>query len=366
MRCLAPPRRPKSSEISRRQEHERALISACEPRAACVRLQQQLACGSIRRKCVPTRTAGLSLTGALSEDLEVQYPPLEAHAWRRALRACSFCLPLVLASFAAADAPKPATSALALSDADGNVRAHAGVRLSMSGMPGTPDGTAAFQPIVRSRMGALRMCFTSALAQDGRAGGEVQLALQAGTAGKLVAKVVRGPARDAFLAQCAASALTGEVAPGTSRGSRVQVSVLFDNPVVRLGVVDPRMRSAEVRTAHGGMVETTSATQANEVKLSLKAPRKADAALGKIGARANAQIAGLLDCRRKSSRRARPAHGTIEVSGQIQDGKVRNVQVHSNGVGDRKASACVSAWLTRLDVHDLERAPLLAAVTFSK
>jgi hypothetical protein len=236
----------------------------------------------------------------------------------------------------------------------------------MSGTPGAPDGTAAFHSVVRSRMGALRMCFTSALAQDSRAGGEVQIALQAGTGGKLVAKVTRGPARDAFLSQCAASALTGEVAPSISRGARVQVSVLFDNPVVRLGVIDPRMRSAEVRAAHGGFVETTSATQADEVKLSLKAPRKSDALLGKVGARASAQIAGLLDCRRKASRRARPAHGTIEVSGQIQDGKVRNVKVHSNGVGDRKASVCVSSWLTRLDVHDLERAPLLAAVTFSK
>jgi hypothetical protein len=255
-------------------------------------------------------------------------------------------------------------SAMALSDADGTVHARAGVRVALTSPLGETDRTAAFRPWLSGRMASLRQCFTSALTQNSRVSGQVTFDVRALGPSKLEVKLARDEVHDELATSCVRSALSsGAIA---ARGARAQVTVTFDNPVVRLGVVDPSQRRADVRVLGSGLAETSVHTQGSEVHVDVTASAYARSSLAQLGGRAATDLAGLLDCRRKASRRARPAQGTVTVSGFAADGHVGDVRVVDNTLSDRRAPACVSAWLAQLDVSGLEKMGFSARVTFSK
>lgn len=215
-------------------------------------------------------------------------------------------------------------------------------------------------------MAALQGCFTAAMARNSRVQGQVTFALEVTQLGRLTAKISQSNIADTSAVDCISNALASAAVPSVSKGSRVLATIVLDNPVARLGVRAPQERRAEVTVLPSGMAETKGASQAGEVRFSIKSSAGARAVLAKLGTRATTGLAGLFDCRRHASHRNRPAEGTVTLSGTLAAGKINDVRVVSSSLADRRAPGCVRDWLTALDVHELEGASLDVSVSFAR
>lgn len=270
---------------------------------------------------------------------------------------------LGMSPVARADANGGIAAAMALTAADGSVRTQAGVRLSISAVPGARSDVRSLSQPVQARMSELRACFGAAMLRAPTTEGRAEFELEAGHHGARV-RVLLDETHDPELVSCMKSSLARTQVARVPRGARAVVGLYLSNP---LAGAKRRMAEAAplptVRMLAGGRAESTGGTQEGEIKFRVMGSAYATSTIAAMQHDISSQLAGLLDCRRKVFRRERDAHGTVEIALSVRDGTLRYERPRSS----LRASAphCVAQWLDRLDARQLSDADLALAISFA-
>ena len=114
------------------------------------------------------------------------------------------------------------------------------------------------------------------------------------------------------------------------------------------------------------IAESAGGTQAKEVGYRVVGSAYASHTIGALNQQFLTNLPGLLDCRRKSSRRTRTAEGSVSLDISIEAGRLTRVQTKSNSMNDRRAQGCIVAWLQRVDASQLASAELDVTVSFAR
>jgi hypothetical protein len=284
-------------------------------------------------------------------------------------------IPLVLGlcsvqpSGARAESPGDFAAAMGLTAADGTVRTQASVRVALAPASGTGDFAARMRDPVQTQMGPIRQCFAEGMVRTGGVEGRVVFELEALPHGKARAAIAKDETSDPTMTECMRTALSAVPLQGLPAGARSLVSLMLTNPAARVreGMERRAQAASAVKMLEGGRAETGGATQQGEVQFAVRGSAYLSNMLAELHQDVSGRLAGLLDCRRKASRRNRPAEGTITLDVQVREGKITRVSTTKNGVQDRQAPQCVSKWITRADVQSDQAAGNIELdVTFSR
>lgn len=247
-------------------------------------------------------------------------------------------------------APGDFAAAMGLSAADGSVRTQTSVRMSLSPVPGS-DSVMVMSGPVQARMGDVRSCFATAMATNPRAEGRVVVQVETAPKGKAKTQVTLNETGDQALAECMSKALARTDLKAVKHPkAAVLVALDLVNPTARMREALDRKAEASkvpVRTLGGGRVQADGGTHEGEVRFQLTTSAFARPELERVHRDLSDHLAGLLDCRRKASKRGMKNDGSIELDLRVDAGKaVRSRTVHSD-LTDRSAPQCVSTWFNK-------------------
>jgi hypothetical protein len=278
-------------------------------------------------------------------------------------RAVSFAL-LVLGvgnhSVASADANGGIAASVNLTSADGSVRTQTGVRLSISAAPGAPDRVLAMGAPVQARMASVRDCFASAMLRSPGVQGFAEFELESTRVGARV-RVTANETGDSELASCMKSSLSRAQFTGVPRGSKARVGLDLTNPVAALQKrLHDAVPQAQVKVA-GGRAAGEGGTSAGDIKFRVTGAAQSAKTIGELQTDITANLAGLLDCRRRASKHGE-ATGSVEMDLRVRDGSIDHANTKSNL---RRAPQCVESWLSKLDAAKLADADVQLAINFA-
>lgn len=281
---------------------------------------------------------------------------------RNRLFAGAALLLVAAASSAQADAKGSIAAAVGLTAADGSVRTQAGVRLSISAPAGAPDRVRALSGPVQARMGELRECFAQAMLRTPTTEGRAEYELEVGHRAKV--RTVRDETGDPQLVACMKAALGRTAVSGVPRGSRALVGLALSNPLAGMKRrIERAAPEAEIEMLAGGLAASEGGTQAGEVRFRVTGSAYATPTIASVQRDLSAQLAGLLDCRRKAFRRDRDARGRVEVALKVRSGALAPGRPRSTL--KQGAPQCVARLLTRVDAAHLADADLEVAINFA-
>jgi hypothetical protein len=217
------------------------------------------------------------------------------------------------------------------------------------------DSVSALQHPVQARMADVRACFAKAMSSSADVEGRVVVQLQR-KARHTRAHVIQNETGNTGLGECMRETLA-VVARSDLRALQSGVLITIDlrNPAARLRAVRATQKTVVPMThVSGGRLRSSGGTQNGEVTFVLEASAYARDALAELHEDMQSRLAGLLDCRRKASRRGRPVEGTIRSTVTINGtGEARPGEIRSS-VRGRQVGECVSTWVGRGDRSKLK------------
>lgn len=256
---------------------------------------------------------------------------------------------------------------MGLSTADGSVRTQTSVRMALSPIVAT-DSVVALQGAVQAQMPDVRDCFAKAMSASSDVEGRVVVRLERDGRRAARAHVLQNETGDASLGECMRETLTRAAVPDVKAlRTGVLVTVDLSNPTARLRATRGTQKQAVPMThVSGGRLRAEGGTQNGEVTFVLEGSAYARDALAELHQDMQSRLAGLLDCRRKASRRGKPAEGTISSVITINGtGEVKPSEVHSSLRG-KQAGECVSTWVGRGDRTKLKVVQANLQIAFSR
>lgn len=282
----------------------------------------------------------------------------------RTCRALALTLALLgagAAERAHADANGGLATALSLTAADGSMHTQTGVRLAISAIPGVPDRVVAMSAPVQARMGVMRTCFSEAMRRTPSTAGTASFDIEVTGRGARV-KVLEDATGDQALVACMRDALSQTPFSRVPRGSLARVSVQLTNPFAGTAKAVMSAPAPTLRMLAGGMAESESPKLAGDIKVHLTGSAFAVAVIERLQRDIAAQIAGLLDCRRKALRREADYQVAVKLS--VRDGAL--VHGAPRASTRRAPNKCFSEWIERLDAARLDDADLELAISFAR
>ncbi|MET0283944.1 MAG: hypothetical protein ABW352_05720 [Polyangiales bacterium] len=280
------------------------------------------------------------------------------------IRAASFALLLLGAGsqrVAHADANGGIAAAVGLTSADGSVRTQTGVRLSINAAPGATDRVMAMSMPVQARMASVRDCFASAMLRAPGVEGFAEFELESTRVGAKV-RVTANETGDAQLVSCMKSSLSRAQFSSVPRGSKARVGLLLSNPVAALQKkMQDAAPKAQVKVA-GGRAASEGGTSAGDIKFRVSGTAQSAKTIGSLQTDISANLAGLLDCRRKASKHGE-ATGSVEMDLRVRHGAIDHENTRSTL--KRGAPQCVEQWLGKLDSTKLADADVQLAINFA-
>lgn len=256
---------------------------------------------------------------------------------------------------------------MGITSADGTVRTQAGVRLALSAPAQLSERQIdSARSSLRSRMSDVHRCFSDAMIRSATVDGSVVVELTAQPRGRVLAKTKQDRSGDAAMAECMRGSLASAVLKGVPVGTKVDATLEINNPVAKLRAQQARRSVLEdVHMLAGGLAESTGGTQEKEVGYRVAGSAYASQTIGALNHQLRTNLPGLLDCRRKASRRTRTAEGSMSLDVAIDAGRIA-VQTKSNSMNDRRAQSCIAAWLQRVDASQLASAELDVTISFAR
>jgi hypothetical protein len=267
-----------------------------------------------------------------------------------------------------ADAPAGFAAAMGITSADGTVRTQAGVHLSLLA-PRETNTTRieSARGALSARMSEVRRCFSEAMMRSADVDGVVLVTLTTLARGRVDAALKSNPSGDAVMGECMRSALSQASLRNLPQNTELEATLTIDNPVARLRKKQAQRSVLEdVRMMGGGMAKSEGGTQAHEVAYRVVGSAYASHTIGGLNQQFQTRLPGLLDCRRKASRKTRTAEGSLELDVSIEAGRISRVKTKSNSMNDRRAQTCIGTWLSRVDASQLASAQLDVTVSFAR
>lgn len=215
---------------------------------------------------------------------------------------------------------------------------------------------------VQGRMSALRTCFSEAMRRTPSTAGTASFDVEVTGRGARV-KVTDDATGDHEMVACMRDALSHTLFSRVPRGSLARVSVQLTNPFAGTGKPAVAAPAPTMRMLAGGLAESESPALAGDIKVHLTGSAFAVAVIERLQRDIAAQIAGLLDCRRKAFKREREASYQLSVNISVRDGALAHDAPRASS---RRAPKCVSEWIERLDAARLDDADLELAISFAR
>lgn len=231
-----------------------------------------------------------------------------------------------------------------------SVTTRSDVTISLESVPGTSSARiAVLGRGVTQSMPELRRCYGDAVAQRPGTRGRLRLRLDVPATGTTTSTVVEDAVGDPPLLSCVQRALGALTLEATLRPASAVVVMDFDNTAAR-GAAEVAARQAEADAVavsrESGRPEAWG--QGNAVRFLVRGAADAsDAVVADALRVVRSQVPGLLDCRRRASRRGRSPEGDLALSLAIRPGAAPLATVGRSTVADPQAARCVATALGR-------------------
>gem|GEM_PF-5765322 len=233
--------------------------------------------------------------------------------------------------------------------------------------PGSPDFAVRMSEPVRKQMPGIRTCFGQAMVRSAQVQGRAVFEVEALAHGRSRARITSNRTGDQEMVECMRASLAQVGFQGVPRGVRSLITLDLTNSSAQ-SQLGARVQEVEspVKALPDGHVQSEGSTQQGEVQFRISGAAGARDAIESLHGDVSQRFAGLLDCRRKSSRKNHPATGTITLKLSIQEGKVTKMRSKADRSVGYKAPGCVMEWLGRAERTHLRPAEVELAITFGK
>jgi hypothetical protein len=231
-----------------------------------------------------------------------------------------------------------------------SVTTRSDVTISLESLPGTSGARiAVLGRGVTQSMPELRRCYGDAVAQRPATHGRLRLRLDVPATGATTSSVVEDAVGDAPLLGCIQRVLATLTLEPSLRPASAVVVMEFDNTAARGGAeVAARQAEADAVTVTRGGGRPEARGEGNAVRFVVRGAADAsDEVVADALRVVRSQVPGLLDCRRRASRRGRDPEGDLVLTLAIRPGAAPVATAGRSTVADPEAPRCVATALGR-------------------
>ncbi len=258
-----------------------------------------------------------------------------------------------------------------MTDGAASVTTRTDVALSLESAPGTGAARiAAWGTAMGGRMAAIRTCYEEVVAGRPTVEGTLRMlmTLPEGRGGVRV-EVSEDGVNDAELVRCVRRVLDGVPTDDLHRPSGAFAVLRFSNTASRAHEATA-VAAAEADTVsisrEGGTPSATGEAREGLVRWTVRgAADTSDEVIAEAYRLARSQIAGLLDCRRRASRRGRDPSGTLTFTLRMRAGRAADATAGEVTVSDPTAARCVTQRLERAPHRPAASGTATLEITFT-
>jgi hypothetical protein len=258
-----------------------------------------------------------------------------------------------------------------MTDGAASVTTRTNVDLSLESAPGTGAArVAAWGTAMGGRMPAIRTCYEEVVASRPTVEGTLRMlmTLTEGRGGVHI-EVSEDGVNDAPLVRCVRGVLDDVPTADLHRPSGAFAVMRFSNTASRAHEATA-VAAAEADTVpitrEGGVPSATGEAREGLMRWTVRgAADTSDEAISEAYRIARSQIAGLLDCRRRASRRERDPSGTLTFAVRMRAGRAADVTARESTVSDPTAARCVTQRLERAPHRPAAAGSVTLEITFT-
>lgn len=238
-----------------------------------------------------------------------------------------------------------------MAQGDAHITTHTGLSLSLDPVPGTSTARVhAMGHAVELQMTALRACYHTVVARRPTVTGVIrmEITLAAGTGAPTIT-VTEDGVHDEEMVTCARGVLAHIATADIARPAAVVAVLTLDNTAAAgTAVTTARAAAGESVSVVREGARGVATSPAGDVHFALRGPEGAsDEVVAEAYRVVASQLAGLRDCRRHSTRRARSPAGVLHVDLTMTSGQPLVVHVRDSSVAAPDARTCVEERLGR-------------------
>jgi hypothetical protein len=257
-----------------------------------------------------------------------------------------------------------------MTDGGASITTRANVELSLESAPGTGAArVAAWGRAMGGRMPAIRACYEGVVADRPTVEGTLRMlmTLPEGRGGVRV-EVSEDGVNDAPLVRCVRGVLDDVPTDDLHRPSGAYAVMSFSNTASRAAAasaVAAAEADAVTVSREGGVPSVSGEAREGMVRWVVRGAADAsDELVSEAHRVVRSQIAGLLDCRRRASRRGMDPTGVLTFSLRLR-GRTITPTVRESTVADTTAGRCVTQRLGRAPHHPAAAGTVELEVTFT-
>lgn len=258
-----------------------------------------------------------------------------------------------------------------MTDGAASVTTRTNVELSLESAPGTGAARlAAWGTAMAGRMPAIRTCYEEVVASRPTVEGTLRMlmSLPEGRGGARI-EVSEDGVNDAELVRCVRRVLDGVPTADLHRPSGAFAVMHFSNTASRAHeatAVAAAEAGAVSISREGGVPSATGEAREGLVRWTVRGEADtSDEAIAEAYRIARSQIAGLLDCRRRASRRGRDPSGTLTFALRMRAGRAADATAREGTVADPTAARCVTQRLERAPHRPAAAGSVTLEITFT-
>lgn len=224
----------------------------------------------------------------------------------------------------------------------------------MESMPGTSGAAvSALGQRVGQRMAQIRGCYEEVVGENPSVEGTLRLRVLLEGRGRPNVEVDRDGVNDAGLVRCITGALQSVDHDGLRRPTRAVVQLVMGNSAAA-GAERAAARAQEaaqvtIQIDADGNATSTGGSDDRGVRFTVIGDGRESAPVVQSAHRSLLSVLpGLMDCRRRASRRGQSPEGEVSVTLLVWDGRVPSGRVGRSTVASDRARGCVSRVLRRM------------------
>lgn len=255
-------------------------------------------------------------------------------------------------------------------DGSGAITHHAAVELTMESTPGTSAARiAALGRAVAPRMTAIRTCYDGVAAARPTVEGTMRVTIElAEGRGAATVTVSEDAVHDAELVRCVRTAIAALDPADVTRPAGGVVILSFTNTAAAgiAGAAAHADSGSDVTiTRESGHPEATGEAREGALRLRVSGEASATDELVREAYRVvSSSIPGLLDCRRRASRRGADPAGDVTLHLSLTSGRAASATVVGSTVAAATAGACVVEKLERAEHTSTATGTVDVVITF--
>jgi hypothetical protein len=264
-------------------------------------------------------------------------------------------LVLSCASVASAQGGHGGVASSGMGQGEARITSRSDVMLSMESMPGT-NGAAvsALGTRVGARMAQIRGCYERTVAERPTVTGTLRLRVLLEGRGRPTIEIDGDRVNDRELVTCMTDELARIDHSGLRRPTRAVVQLVLGNTAAagagRAAERAQEIRQVAIQIDGDGNATTSGGTPDGRVQFTVTGRGRDSAPAVTSAYRAmNTTLAGLMDCRRRASRRGASPAGALSVTMTVRDGRAPTSRVTRSTVANEQARGCVGRVLSRIE-----------------